>query len=83
MIESRIHLPIKDGKLFFTEFSFLEYKNICKMLIPNEASSINNCLELMLSKISENNTLNIIEKFESLIILAQISLSKIFSYNLI
>ena len=67
MIDSRIHLPIRNGKLFFAEFSFLEYKNICKMLIPNDVISINNCINLILSKIENTNNLNIIEKFESLI----------------
>ncbi len=64
MIKSKIPITLKNRTVYFTEISFLEYKNICKMILQDDISSINNVVEIVLSKVDEYSELNIIEKFE-------------------
>lgn len=67
MIKSKIPINLKNRTVYFTEVSFLEYKNICKMILQDNIDSINNVVETILSKIESSDDLNILEKFEAFI----------------
>tara|TARA_R110000796_G_scaffold41668_6_gene102993 strand:- start:1803 stop:2576 length:774 start_codon:yes stop_codon:yes gene_type:complete len=67
MVSSQLSIPLQRGLVFFEELSYLEYKNICKMLLSNELGDINNCFETITQRISSSYDLNIIDKFEALI----------------
>lgn len=67
MVPSQLSIPLQRGLVFFEELSYLEYKNICKMLLSNDLEEINNCFETITQRISSSYDLNIIDKFEALI----------------
>ena len=67
MVSSQLSMPLQRGLVFFEELSYLEYKNICKMLLSNDLEEINNCFETITQRISSSYDLNIIDKFEALI----------------
>lgn len=67
MVSSQLSIPLQRGLVFFEELSYLEYKNICKMLLSNDLEEINNCFETVIQRISSSYDLNIIDKFEALI----------------
>jgi len=67
MVSSQLSIPLKRGLVFFKELSYLEYKNICKMLLSSDLEEINNCFEVITQRISSSFDLNIIDKFEALV----------------
>lgn len=81
MIESKIPVNLNRGTVYFKEFSFYEYKNICKMLISNDISDINTTLEEVLDRVESDFPLNIIEKFECLISIRTSILGKSIGFN--
>jgi hypothetical protein len=67
MLESKVPISLKKGTVYFKEFSFYEYKNICKMLISNDVEDINHCLNIIIDRVERDFTLNIIDKFDCLV----------------
>lgn len=67
MVSSQLSIPLRRGLVFFKELSYLEYKNVCKMLLSSDLAEINNCFESIIQRISSSYDLNIIDKFEALI----------------
>lgn len=68
MIGNQVPIDISNGKAFFKELSFYEYKNICKMLMSDEVYDINHCFENIIDKnVVSSRSLNIIDKFKCLI----------------
>ena len=68
MIGNQVPIDITDGKASFKEISFYEYKNICKMLMSNDAYDINHCLETIIREnVTSSRPLNIIDKFKCLL----------------
>ena len=67
MISNDIPLPLRRGTATFKELSFIDYKNICKMLISTDVDDINICIEKILARVTSDYKLNIIDKFEALI----------------
>ena len=68
MIDSKVAVYLKRGIVYFNEFSFYEYKNICKMLVSTHCEDINDCLEYIINEnIICSKKLDIIDKFKSLI----------------
>ena len=67
MLESKVPISLKKGTVYFKEFSFYEYKNICKMLISNDAKDIDHCLNVIINRVESSFSLNIIDKFDCLI----------------
>jgi len=67
MVSSQLSIPLKRGLVFFKELSYLEYKNVCKMLLSSDTAEVNNCFESITQRISSSYDLNIIDKFEALI----------------
>ena len=64
MINSIIKVILPTRVATFEEFSFFEYKNICKMLLSREVKSINDCFDIILKKVQyQGEPLNVIEKF--------------------
>lgn len=67
MIRNKIPVNLNGRVVYFEEFSFYEYKNICKMFISNNISDVSRCLDIILDRIEVDYPLNIIEKFECLV----------------
>lgn len=67
MLDSKIPISLKKGTVYFKEFSFYEYKNICKMLISNDVEDIDHCLNILIDRVEKDFPLNIIDKFNCLI----------------
>lgn len=68
MIGNLIPIELVNGKAFFKEISFYEYKNICKMLMSTDIEDINDCLEYLLKEnVISTRSLNIIDKFKCLV----------------
>jgi len=82
MIESKIPINLIRGTVYFKEFSFYEYKNICKMLISDDIYDIDKCFETILARIEASFSLNIIEKFECLVNIRNSILGKELILNL-
>jgi hypothetical protein len=68
MIGNLIPIELVNGKAFFKEISFYEYKNICKMLMSTDIKDINDCLEYLLEEnVTSTRSLNVIDKFKCLV----------------
>ena len=67
MIDSKVAVYLKRGIVYFNEFSFYEYKNICKMLLSNDIDDITNCFNRLLERVEAPFTLNVIDKYECLL----------------
>jgi hypothetical protein len=68
MIGNQVPIDITNGKAFFKELSFYEYKNICKMLMSDNVYDINHCFENIIDKnVVSSRPLNIIDKFKCLL----------------
>jgi hypothetical protein len=68
MIGNLIPIELVNGKAFFKEISFYEYKNICKMLMSTDIQDINDCLEYLLREnVTSTRSLNVVDKFKCLV----------------
>ena len=68
MINNRVPVETPSGIAHFTEISFYEYKNICKMLVSDNVEDINNCIEYIIREnIKSSKNLDIIDIFKILL----------------
>tara|TARA_A100001515_G_scaffold73853_1_gene58702 strand:- start:1577 stop:2350 length:774 start_codon:yes stop_codon:yes gene_type:complete len=64
VINNFLSVNVPNGKAKFLEPSFLDYKNICKMLVSNDPASIEVCIDQIINTlVKTEGRLNIIDKF--------------------